>query len=142
MDFSEASLILRSIPRLKNLSNANQKLLAFTSQLQTYEDGEVVFHIHDPATDVFIVVEGEVEQIIMKGDTEIHKGTIARHHLFGEMAVIQGITRLVTTRAKGRTKVLRIEGDMFLKMSTDCPESALAVMKELAQKITTLMNEQ
>lgn len=142
MDFSEVSAILKRIPMLANLSNANQKLVAFTIQLQTYEAGEVVFHIHEPATDVFIVVEGEVDQVFINDDGEIHAGSIGKHQLFGEMAVIQHVPRLVTVRAHGPAKVLRIEGDMFLEMVTNSPGSALAVMKELANKVSILFDKQ
>ncbi|MBL4693274.1 MAG: cyclic nucleotide-binding domain-containing protein [Magnetovibrio sp.] len=141
MDFKDASKIIKSIPMLEGLSSANRKLLAFTSQLLTYEDGEVVFHIDEPATYVYIVVEGQVDQIVVNSNDEVHAGTVTKNKLFGEMAVIQNVPRLVTVRAKGPVNVLRIEGEMFLQMVTTSPKSALAVMQEMAQKITTLVDK-
>jgi len=141
MDFSQTRSILQRIPMLACLSAADQKLLAFTSQLLTYENGEVIFHINEPATDVFLVVEGTVEQRVITASEDVHAGTIGAFQLFGEMAVIRHVPRLVTVRAKGPAKVLRLEGEMFLQMVVSTPKAAMAVMKEMAQKITTLVDK-
>jgi len=139
MDYSELCGVLQRIPILEALSDANQKLLAFTSQRLIYEDGEVLFHIDEPAEDVYLVIEGEVEQLVINEHTEVSIGVIGKHQLFGEMAVIRNIPRLVTVRANGRVEVLRIEGEMFLQMATSTPAAALTVMQEMALKISNIV---
>ena len=55
------------------------------------------------------------------------------------MAVLRNAPRVATVRAKGRVRVLRIEGDMFLRMVTEDPEVALGVMRMLSDKIAMAM---
>lgn len=142
MEYDELCGVLRRIPILECLSNANQKLLAFTSQHLVYEDGEVLFHMNEPAEDVYLVIEGEVEQLVVNEHNEVSIGAIGKHQLFGEMAVIRKIPRLVTVRANGRVEVLRIEGEMFLQMATTTPQAALTVMQEMALKISNIVANQ
>ena len=52
---------LAKVPLFAKLEPSKLKLLAFTSQLMIYEDGEVLFHEGDPADAAFVIMHGEVE---------------------------------------------------------------------------------
>ncbi len=135
MDYKKIFCLLHHIPILESLSDCNKKLIALACNPLTYEDGETLFHINDVADDVYVVIQGEVEQLIFNEHCEVPVGMVGEHELFGEMAVIQNIPRLVSARAKGKVEVLRIEGEMFLQMVTSTPEAALSVMQGLSGKI-------
>jgi len=140
MEYNELFGLLRRIPILESLSDANLKLLAFTAHHLTYEDGEVLFQMNDPSQDVYLLIEGEVEQLVANEHGEVLLGVSTKGQLFGEMAVIRSTPRLVTARAKGQAEVLCIEGEMFMQMATASPEAALAVMQQLALKISKLVD--
>ncbi len=135
MDYKKIFCLLHHIPILDAVSECNKKLLAFACRPLTYEDGETLFHIHEMADDVYVVIKGEVEQLVFNEQCEVPVGVIGEHELFGEMAVIQNIPRLVSARARGKVEVLRIEGEMFVQMVTSTPEAALSVMQGLSAKI-------
>ena len=52
--------VLRKVPMFAKLEPSKLKLLAFTSEFQTFEDGEVLFHAGDPADCAFVIM-GTVE---------------------------------------------------------------------------------
>ena len=112
------------------------KLLAFTSKLVEYDDGDILFHVDDPADSVYLVMEGQVE-ILVDSDSEDSSSIVrGEDSLIGEMAVISNQGRSASVRAKGTVTVLRIEDDVFLQLLTGNPEVALDVMRQLSDKLT------
>ena len=139
MEFSDAVQVLRRIPIFSKIEPARLKLLAFASQSLTFEDGEALFHVGDPSDGAYLIDEGEVSILADKDGREVPVAVLRRHDLFGEMAILRNAPRVATVRAKGRVRVLRIEGDMFLRMVTEDPEVALGVMRMLSDKIAMAM---
>ena len=135
MDFGEAVQVLRSVPIFSKLDSSKLKLLAFASDYLTFEDGEVLFLEGEPADSAYLIDEGEVLICIGEAEREVVIGTLGHHELFGEMAIFRNSPRVATIRAKGAVKVLQIEGDMFLRLVTENPDTALGVMQMLSDKI-------
>jgi CRP-like cAMP-binding protein len=136
VDFNEAVQVLRRIPIFSKLDPAKLKLLAFASDHLTYDDGEVLFKEGDPPDSAYIIDEGEVNICAGEDDTcDLVVGTLGRHDLFGEMAIFRNAPRVATIRASGPVSVMRIDGDMFLRLVTENPDTALGVMRMLSDKI-------
>ncbi|MCW8884906.1 MAG: Crp/Fnr family transcriptional regulator [Motiliproteus sp.] len=136
MDINQEVERLSQIPMFSKMETSKLKLLAFTSKLIEYQDGETLFHIDDPADSVYLVMAGYVEILVDSGsDIE---STIVRgeNALIGEMAVISKQGRTASVRAKGQVSVLRMEDDVFLKLLTGNPDVALDVMRQLSDKLT------
>ncbi|MCW5699081.1 MAG: cyclic nucleotide-binding domain-containing protein [Rhodospirillales bacterium] len=110
-------------------------MLAFSSIYLTFEAGEELFQEGDPADGAYIIDEGEVEVLAARGGRQISVGTLARHDLFGEMAIILNQSRTATIRAKTELKVLKIDASVFLQLVTENRDAALAVMRSLSDKI-------
>ena len=72
-------------------------------------------------------------------DREVTITTLARHQLFGEMAIFLDSPRTANVRAKGELGVLRIDAQMFLSLISESPETALGVMRILSDKIVKAM---
>lgn len=126
---------LRKVPLFAKLEPSRLKLMAFTSQYQTYEDGEFVFREGDVADAVFVILEGEAEIVVETRTGDLRVGMLGKDELFGELALINNTPRSATMRAKAHLQVLRIAGDMFLTLLAESPEVALAVMRQLSQKL-------
>ncbi|MBT3361233.1 MAG: Crp/Fnr family transcriptional regulator [Rhodospirillales bacterium] len=135
MDFGEAVQVLRSVPIFSKLDSSKLKLLAFACDYLTFDDCEVLFYEGEEADSAYLIDQGEVLICAGKADNEMVIGTLGRHELFGEMAIFRNSPRVATIRAKGQVKVLRVEGDMFLRMVTENPDTALGVMQMLSDKI-------
>ncbi len=135
MELLKEAEILRKIPTFAKLDDSKLKLLAFTSELLTYEDGEILFEEGDPADSAYVVMEGEVEILAKTENGQVAYGTLGEHQIFGELAVLNNAPRSATLRAKGRLKVLRITDEMFIKLVTENPDVALDVMRQLSEKL-------
>ena len=136
MDINQEVDRLSQIPMFSKMETSKLKLLAFTSKLVEYADGDILFQASDPADSVYLVMDGNVEILIDSDDGDDLSIVRGENSLIGEMAVISNQGRSAAVRAKGRVIVLRIEDDVFLKLLTGNPEVALDVMRQLSDKLT------
>ncbi len=135
MDIHKESDLLRNVPMFAKLDPSKLKLLAFTSQCLSFDDGEVLFHEGDRADAAYVVMSGEVEILAEIDGTQFVAGTLSKNQLFGELAVLTKESRSATLRAKGELIALRIGEDIFLKLLAENPEVALDVMRQLSEKL-------
>jgi CRP-like cAMP-binding protein len=135
LDYTEAVALFRRIPVFASLDPTSLKLLAFSSSYLTFNDGEALCHQGEPGDSVFVIDDGEVEVTIRVDGAPIHLATLGKHDLFGEMAVICNLPRTADVCARGPLKVLRIEGDVFLRLVTANPDAALGVMRVLTERL-------
>jgi len=132
--FKEAET-LRKVPMFAKLPPSKLKLLAFTSQSLSFEDGEILFHEGDRADAAYVVMDGAVEILAETGAGEVIAGELGRNDLFGELAVLTNSPRSATLRAKGHLVALRISDEMFIKLLCENSEVALDVMRQLSHKL-------
>jgi len=137
VDIQRETEALGKVPLFSKLEQSKLKLLAFTSELQTYEDGETVFNQGEPADCTFVILDGEAD-IYAKTRTDggqVIVGTLKANQLLGELGVLTSSPRSATIRAKGRLMMLCITSDMFLKLLAENPQVALDVMRQLSGKL-------
>jgi CRP/FNR family cyclic AMP-dependent transcriptional regulator len=137
VDIQRETEALGKVPLFSKLEQSKLKLLAFTSELQTYEDGETVFREGEAADRTFVILDGEANIYAKtKADGgEVVVGTLQENQLLGELGVLTTSPRSATIRAKGRLMMLCISGDMFLKLLAENPPVALDVMRQLSGKL-------
>ena len=135
MELLREAECLRNVPMFAKLEPAKLKLLAFTSESTTFEDGEVLFHAGDPADCAYLIMEGEVDILAETDAGEYVVATLGKNRLFGELGIFNNAPRNATLRAKGHLEALRIADDMFLRLVTENPEVALDVMRQLSEKL-------
>ncbi len=137
MDIQRETEALSKVPLFSKLEQSKLKLLAFTSELQTYEDGEVVFKEGEAADCAFVILDGEAD-IYAKTKTDggqVIVGTLQANQLLGELGVLTSSPRSATIHARGRLMMLRISADRFLELLAENPSVALDVMRQLSGKL-------
>ncbi len=138
MQYGDAIAILRGIPLFGHLDMAKLKLLAFSSTYLTFERGEELFREGDAADGAYVIESGEVDVLTGAAGSETQVGSLGRHELFGEMAIILNQTRTATIRASSHLEVLKIDVDVFLRLIVENPDAALAVMRSLSERLANL----
>lgn len=126
---------LRKVPLFSKLEPSKLKLLAFTSELMSYEDGELVFEEGDSADCAYVIMEGKANIFACTEGGEVLVGTLEKNQLLGELGVLTSSPRSATIRASGRLVALRISEELFLKLLGDNPQVALDVMRQLSAKL-------
>ena len=135
MDIQQETEVLAKVPLFSKLDQSKLKLLAFTSELQIFEDGEIVLREGDAADCTYVILKGEVDVLSFSDDHEMVIGTLRANQLLGELGVLTQSPRAATIRAKGRATMLRIGGEIFLKLLAENPSVALDVIRQLSGKL-------
>ena len=95
------------------------------------EAGETIFRTWDMGSEMFVVLEGEVELTIGSQVLE----TLGPGEPFGEMALIDQSPRTATAIAKTPCKLAVIPERRFLFMVQTKPQFALQIMKVMADRL-------
>lgn len=126
---------LRRVPMFAKLEPSKLKLLAFTSEMLSFEDGEEVFRSGDPADCAYVIMAGEVTIMAETEQGEVPGFVRGTHELVGEMALLTNSPRSASVRSKGQMTAMRISDDMFIKLLTENPDIALDVMRQLSVRL-------
>jgi CRP-like cAMP-binding protein len=119
-----------------NLDPAKLKLMAFSSAYLALEDSEALFFEGEPADSVYLIIEGKADICVGSNNgSEVTVATLGKQALIGEMGIFRKSPRSATIRAAGPLKVLRIDGDVFLRIVTENADAALTVMQILSDKL-------
>ena len=141
MDLLQEAELLRKVPMFSRLDPAKLKLLAFTSESLSFDDGEELFNVGDPADCAYVIMDGKVEVMADTGAGEVVAVTLQKNELFGEMAILSHAPRSATIRARGVLKALRISEEAFIKLLTDNPDVSLDVLRQLSDKLARSLRQ-
>ncbi|MCY4285378.1 MAG: Crp/Fnr family transcriptional regulator [Thiotrichales bacterium] len=135
MDLTTEAEMLRKVPMFSKLELSKLKLLAFTSELCTFDPSEVLFEAGDAPDSAYVIMEGAVEIVAETETGSVVEGVLGTNELFGELGVLTNSPRSATIRAQDRLVALRITDEMFLKLLAENPAVALDVMRQLSEKL-------
>ena len=141
MDLRTEAEMLHKVPMFSKLELSKLQLLAFTSELCTFDGGEVLFEAGDAADSAYVIMEGEVEIVVETGAGPVVEGVLGPNELFGELGVLTNSPRSATIQARDGLVALRISDEMFLKLLAENPAAALDVMRQLSDKLVRSQNQ-
>jgi len=95
------------------------------------EAGEAIFRTYDMGSEMYVVLEGQVELTIDSNVLEV----LGPGEPFGEMALIDQAPRIATATAKTPCKLAVIPEKRFLFMVQQTPHFALQIMKVMADRL-------
>jgi CRP-like cAMP-binding protein len=135
MSLREEVELLQRIPFFTHIEPAKLKLLAFTSERVGFDPGQVLFKQGDMGDAAYIVIEGEAEVLVDTDGGQAVVATLGKNAFVGEIAILCDVPRTATVRAKGRVVALRIAKELFMRLVTEFPQMAIAIMRELAHRL-------
>lgn len=127
--------LLRAIPVLANMPANKLKLLAFASDRVSYQSGDVLFEQGDEADAAYIVIRGSADVLVSSTDGTSKVASLGPNAFIGDMAILSDMPRTATVRASENLDVLRIRKDHMIDMMKESPTLAMAVLRELVQRL-------
>jgi CRP/FNR family cyclic AMP-dependent transcriptional regulator len=137
LDLAEETDLLRKIPMFAKMETSRLKLLAFASEMVSFQNGDIVFNSGDIADYAYVIMEGAVDVI-----TETDKGpvvtvTLSQNQLIGELGLLNNTPRIATLIASGNLLAMKITAEMFFRILRENSEVALDVIRMLSDKLSS-----
>ncbi len=127
--------VLRKVPLFAKIEPAKLKLLAFTSERVQFAERQRFFSQGDPSDAAYVILDGQAEVLLNTPNGEIKVAELGRNALVGEMGILGDSPRSATIMAAQPTTALRIDKRVFLELMAQFPQMAIAVMRELANRL-------
>ena len=129
--------LLRRVPLFAGIEPSRLKLLAYTSDVVTYQASQVLFRKGDVGDAAYVIIKGAADVIVPSNDgSEIPIAVLGDGAIVGEIAILCDTPRNATVRAKGELKALRIRKEPFFELLHQFPEMAGEVTRLLAERLT------
>jgi CRP-like cAMP-binding protein len=128
--------LLRRVPLFAGIEPARLKLLAYTSEVVTYRESQVLFRLGDVGDAAYVIIKGDAEVIIPSASGDIPIAVLHDGDFVGEIAILCDTPRTATVRAKSELKALRIRKEPFFELLHQFPEMAVEMTRLLAERLT------
>lgn len=126
---------LKQVPMFRDIDPARLKLLAFTSERVSFDQGQRFFSQGDGADAAYVILQGKADVAIETPQGELKVAELGQNALVGEMGILSDSPRSATIIAAAPTTALRIDKRVFLELLTQFPQMSIAVMRELASRL-------
>jgi len=136
LDLAEETDLLRKIPMFSKMETSRLKLLAFASEIVSFDDGDVVFKSGDSADFAYVIMQGAVDIVTETDAGPVIAGTLSQNQLIGELGLLNNAPRNATLVSRGNLRVMKITGDMFFRMLRENSDVALDVIRMLSEKLS------
>jgi CRP/FNR family cyclic AMP-dependent transcriptional regulator len=127
---------LQRIPLFAGLSDEQLATLASETIHHRYERSEIVFHRGDPGDRAFIILSGAVDLVIESADgRELILSRLDAGEHFGEMALLDDLSRSATARAAAPSELVAVLRQTFLRALHGESEMGQSVIRSLVQRL-------
>jgi CRP-like cAMP-binding protein len=133
--------LLRRVPLFANIDTSRLKLLAFTSERLTFNEGATLFREGDRGDSAFLILSGAVDVAVNSPNGQVVVATLAENNIVGEMSLLCEMPRTATVIATKPLDTLKIKKDLFFQLMRDLPQMTLEIMRELAVRLNNANKE-
>ncbi len=128
---------LKGTPLFADLTKSQLAAIAPDMVPRRFQPGEIIFHEGDSGQFLYLVQSGQV-RIFVNGLDGSETSVILfgkPGDMFGELAVIDGLTRSASAVALNETILLTMSREDFRRHMRQCPRLALNFMKVLSHRV-------
>ena len=119
------------------METSRLKLLAFASEIVSFQHGDIVLNSGDSAADfAYVIMDGAVDIITETDGGPVVTDTLRQNQLIGELGLLNNTPRIATLIANGDLQAMKITAEMFFRILRENSEVALDVIRMLSDKLT------
>ena len=135
-DVLETKDLLRLVPIFSDLDDETLSQISHLGSQRSYTKDSVILSENDPGSDLYIITEGKVKISRRSSDSkEVILSILGDCDFFGEMSVIDGLSRSANVVAMENSVILIIQRSEFLELIHSHPEVGVALLQELTQRL-------
>ena len=127
---------LRNVPIFNELSDQELEKIAGLGVRKKYKKGSIILLEEETGAALFVIASGKVKIVRMDDDgREVILSILGESDFFGEMAILDGLTRSASVVATSKSELFMIHRRDFLKLLNDYPMVAIALLRELTGRL-------
>jgi CRP-like cAMP-binding protein len=123
---------LSSVPALRDLEQDALRLIAFSAETRILRSGDILFREGDVSDGGYVVLSGG---IVFETGSGAPQTVAWPPALIGAAALIAETRRPATGIAREPSSVLKISRDLFRRVLSEYPESAIRLRRSLADRV-------
>lgn len=130
------SEFLTYVPIFSELEKESIEKIEKIGSKKTYQKNEVILMEEEAGTALFVIVKGKVKVSRNSNDgREVILTILGDSDFFGEMAILDGLTRSATVTAIDESELFLIQRNDFLNLLYEHPEVSVALLQELTTRL-------
>jgi CRP-like cAMP-binding protein len=130
------SEFLTYVPIFSELENDALEKIEKIGSRKAYTKNDVILMEEDAGTALFVIVKGKVKVSRNSNDgREVILTILGESDFFGEMAILDGLTRSATVTAIDESELFLIQRNDFLNLLYEHPEVSVALLQELTRRL-------
>ncbi len=129
---------LKNVPIFSELDDDTLIKLSQLGTLKSFDKDSIILSEQDAGSALFVMVSGKVKVARVSNDDknkEVILTLLNPSDFFGEMALLDGLTRSATVTSMEDSKVFIIQRNDFLNLIQEHPEVSIALLQELTQRL-------
>ena len=130
----EIALHLKSLPLFEGLTTRQLMDLANEVHEEQHDAEAIIFREGEPGDCLYLIVEGQVR--VTRGETLLRDQ--GPKSFFGEIAVLEDVSRTATITATSRVRFLRLDRDDLLRLMEELPAIAIGICQNLSRRVSEL----
>ena len=135
----ELAVFLKEVPLFANMAEETLKRLSERTRFYDFDKGEVIIREGEVDNRLFVLIEGQCSAVIGLGEkNERHLETFRRYSYFGEMALIDELSRSASVVAETDVKALSIDKPTLNLEIQKNPEIAFDLLRTLSLRVRAL----
>ncbi|MHB8854018.1 MAG: Crp/Fnr family transcriptional regulator [Ignavibacteriaceae bacterium] len=127
---------LKYVPIFSDLSENTLEQISKLGMRKSFTKDSVVLFEHETGSALFVIIQGKLKVSRVSDDgKEVILTILSESDFFGEMAILDGLTRSANVTAMEDSELFIIQRSEFLDLLQNHPEIAVALLQELTQRL-------
>lgn len=135
-DLAESMEFLRSVPIFTDIEENELIKIVRVGVRKNYKKGSIILLEEETGAALFVIISGKVKIVRTDDDgREVILSILGENDFFGEMSILDGLSRSASVVAITKTELFMIHRRDFLKLIHDFPAVAVSLLKELTMRL-------
>jgi CRP/FNR family transcriptional regulator, cyclic AMP receptor protein len=137
-EIMETKDLLRLVPIFSDLNDETLEQISHVGAQRNYSKDALIVSENETGSALYIIIEGKVKISRRSTDgKEVILSILGDSDFFGEMSVIDGLSRSANVVAMEDSVLLIVQRSEFLELLHTHPEVGIALLQELTQRLRT-----
>ncbi|MBA4407085.1 Crp/Fnr family transcriptional regulator [bacterium] len=131
-----SSEFLSFVPIFSELPDETLEKIEQIGTRKDYKKNDVILMEEETGTALFVIVKGKVKVARSSSDgREVILTILSDSDFFGEMAILDGLTRSATVTAIDETELFLLQRNDFMGLLHEHPEISVALLQEMTKRL-------